>query len=177
MSRIGKKPVVIPNGTDVSVVNNVVKVKGPLGELTRTFRPVIAIAVENNQITFTPKRSGVEVSALWGTSASHVGNMVAGVNKAFEKKLILEGIGFKSEVKGKKIHFSLGFSHPVEVEIPEGLKVTAEKNLITVSGIDKEQVGQFTAKLRDLKKAEPYKGKGMRYEKEVIRRKEGKKAA
>ena len=177
MSRIGKKSVEIPNGTTVSVLNNVVKVKGPLGELTRAFRPIIGIAVEGNQIVFTPKKTGVEVSAMWGTAASHVSNMVDGVNKAFEKKLILEGIGFKSEVKGKKLVFSLGFSHPVEMAIPEGLKVTAEKNLITVSGIDKELVGQFAAEIRDLKKAEPYKGKGMRYEKEVIRRKEGKKAA
>ena len=158
MSRIGKKPVAIPSGTTVSVLNNVVKVKGPLGELSRAFRPVIAIAVEDNQITFTPKRTGVDVSAMWGTAASHVNNMIDGVNKVFEKKLILEGIGFKSEVKGKKMLFSLGFSHPVEMAIPEGLKVTAEKNLITVSGIDKELVGQFTAKIRDLKKAEPYKG-------------------
>ncbi|MFA6536613.1 MAG: 50S ribosomal protein L6 [Candidatus Paceibacterota bacterium] len=177
MSRIGKKPIAIPNGTTVSVLNNVVKVKGPLGELSRNFRPIIGIAIDNNQVILTPKRTGVEVSAMWGTASSHVNNMINGVNKAFEKKLILEGIGFKSEVKGKKMVFSLGFSHPVEMDIPEGLKVTAEKNLITVSGIDKELVGQFAAKVRDLKKAEPYKGKGMRYEKEVIRRKEGKKAA
>jgi large subunit ribosomal protein L6 len=103
--------------------------------------------------------------------------MVMGVNKPFEKKLILEGIGFKSEVKDNKVNLALGFSHPVNVEIPEGLKVTAEKNVITVSGIDKEAVGSFAAKLRSLKKPEPYKGKGMRYEDEVIKRKQGKKSA
>ena len=103
--------------------------------------------------------------------------MVAGVNKPFEKKLILEGIGFKSEVKGEKIVFALGFSHPVNIEIPKDLKVTAEKNIITVSGPSKELVGEFTAKLRALKKPEPYKGKGMRYDTEVIKRKQGKKSA
>jgi large subunit ribosomal protein L6 len=101
--------------------------------------------------------------------------MIAGVQTPYQKKLILEGVGFKSEVKGKEIHFALGFSHPVIVKIPEGLTVTAEKNIITVSGIDKEMVGSFTASVRALKKPEPYKGKGMRYEDEVIRRKQGKK--
>jgi large subunit ribosomal protein L6 len=103
--------------------------------------------------------------------------MISGVNKPFEKKLILEGIGFKSEVKGDKIVFALGFSHPVEIGIPAGLKVTAEKNNITIAGSDKEEVGQFAAKLRSLKKPEPYKGKGMRYDGEVIKRKQGKKSA
>ncbi len=103
--------------------------------------------------------------------------MVAGVNKPFEKKLILEGIGYKSEVKGDKIVFALGFSHPVNVEIPKGLKVTAEKNNITISGSSKEDVGEFAAKIRALKKPEPYKGKGMRYSDEVIKRKQGKKSA
>jgi len=177
MSRIGKKGITIPNGTEVSVVGSLVKVKGPLGTLERNFKPFIAVAVENSEVTFTPKKTGPEVSAFWGTTASHVGNMVQGVNKLFEKKLVLEGIGFKSEVKGDQIAFSLGFSHPVSILIPKDLKVTAEKNIITIAGIDKESVGQFASKIRSLKKAEPYKGKGMRYEDEVIRRKEGKKAA
>jgi large subunit ribosomal protein L6 len=118
----------------------------------------------------------LESRALWGTYGSHIANMVAGVNKPFEKKLILEGIGYKSEVKGDKIVFALGFSHPVEVLIPSGIKVTAEKNNITVSGIDKEEVGKFTANIRALKKPEPYKGKGMRYADEVVKRKQGKKS-
>jgi large subunit ribosomal protein L6 len=123
-----------------------------------------------------PKRKTLEAQALWGTFNSHISNMVAGVNKAFEKKLILEGIGFKSEVRGDKIVFALGFSHSVEVVIPATLKVTADKNNITISGADKEEVGSFAAKLRSLKKPEPYKGKGMRYSDEIIRRKQGKKS-
>jgi large subunit ribosomal protein L6 len=151
-------------------------VKGPLGEISRTVHPLIEVRVEGNVVTLHPKRQTLESNALWGTFASHISNMVSGVNKPFEKKLILEGIGFKSEVKGDTIVFALGFSHPVTVKIPEGLKVTAEKNIITVSGVNKEDVGSFAAKIRSLKKPEPYKGKGMRYDTEVIRRKQGKKS-
>jgi large subunit ribosomal protein L6 len=147
-----------------------------LGELSRPLHPLIDIKVEGQEVKVEPKRLTLESKALWGTYASHVKNMVAGVNAPFVKKLILEGIGYKSEVKGDKIVFALGFSHPVEVAIPASLKVTAEKNAITVSGSDKEEVGAFAAKLRDLKKPEPYKGKGMRYDGEVIRRKQGKKS-
>ncbi len=178
MSRIAKKPIKIPEKTNVTVeAGGVVKVKGPLGELVRTFRPEIAIKSENGEITLTPSRNSIDIRALWGTYASHINNMIEGVNKLFEKKLILEGIGFKSEVKGSDLHLSLGFSHPVKLAIPLGVKVTAEKNVITVSGINKEHVGQFAARIRTSKEPEPYKGKGMRYDGEVIRRKQGKKAA
>jgi large subunit ribosomal protein L6 len=177
MSRIGKKVIDLPANTEIKLSGNSFVVKGPLGELTRELHPVIEIKVEGNTASVAPKKMTLESKALWGTYASHLINMVSGVNKPFEKKLILEGIGYKSEVKGDKIVFALGFSHSVEIEIPKTLKVTAEKNLITISGSDKEEVGQFTAKLRALKKPEPYKGKGMRYEKEVIRRKQGKKTA
>ena len=115
--------------------------------------------------------------SLLGTYASHIKNMIVGVTTGYEKKLILEGVGFKSAVSGKSLDLALGFSHPVKVEIPEGLAVTADKNLITISGIDKEKVGQFSAYVRSLKKPEPYKGKGFRYDNEVIRRKQGKKSA
>ena len=151
-------------------------VKGPRGELSRPLHPIIEIKVEGNNVTLAPKKMTLESRALWGTYASHLTNMVSGVNKPFEKRLILEGIGYKSEVKGNKIIFALGFSHPVEVTIPSTLKVVAEKNLITISGSNKEEVGQFAANLRALKKPEPYKGKGMRYDTEVIRRKQGKKS-
>ena len=151
-------------------------VKGPLGEIKRTLHPNIEIKINEKEVTVHPKKENLETRALWGTFASHITNMIQGVNKVFEKKLILEGIGFKSEVKGSKIVFALGFSHPVEIEIPEGLKVTAEKNLISVSGINKDDVGSFAAMLRALKKPEPYKGKGMRYENEIIKRKQGKKS-
>lgn len=176
MSRIAKKPISIPEKTEVKYLDGVLTVKGPLGELKKTLRPEIDVKIENNEVSLIPIRHSLDVLALWGTYASHLRNMIAGVNKAFEKKLIVEGIGFKSEVKGKELHLALGFSHPVKIGIPDGLKVTAEKNIITISGIDIETVGQFVAKTRALKKPEPYKGKGIRYSDEVIRRKQGKKS-
>ena len=184
MSRIGKKIILLPEKTEIKVSTGSVSVKGPLGELSRALPPMIEVKVDGSAVTVHPKKITLESKALWGAYASHITNMISGVNKLFEKKLILEGIGFKSEVKGDpstgsgqaKIIFALGFSHPVTISIPENLKVIAEKNIITVSGSDKELVGQFTAKLRSLKKPEPYKGKGMRYDGEIIRRKQGKKS-
>ncbi|MGB3921830.1 MAG: 50S ribosomal protein L6, partial [Minisyncoccia bacterium] len=148
----------------------------PLGELSRPLHPTIELKLDGQELSVLTKKAGPESKVLWGTYASHISNMISGVNKAFTKTLILEGIGFKSEVKGDKIVFALGFSHPVEVAIPKTLKITAEKNVINISGADKEEVGLFAAKLRALKKPEPYKGKGMRYSTEVIRRKQGKKS-
>ena len=176
MSRIGKKIITLPANTEIKLSANAFAIKGPLGELSRTLHPMIEIKVEGNNVSVMPKKLTLESRALWGTYASHLFNMVSGVNKAFEKKLILEGIGYKSEVKGDKIVFALGFSHPVEVVIPKTLKVTAEKNVIVISGADKEEVRSFAAKIRALKKPEPYKGKGMRYDTEVIKRKQGKKS-
>ena len=176
MSRIGKKGITIPEKTEVTVSNGLVKVVGPKGTLERIFRTDISIKVEDNTVSLEPVKLSNSNATLWGTYASHIKNMVQGVNTPFEKKLILEGVGFKSEVKGNKLVLALGFSHPVEVDIPEGLIVKAEKNLLTFTGIDKELVGQFTAEVRALKKPEPYKGKGFRYDNEVIRRKQGKKS-
>jgi len=175
MSRIGKKIITLPEKTEINISGGSVSVKGPLGVLTRPLHPVIEVKISGNEVSVHPKKMTLESRALWGTYASHLTNMVSGVNKPFEKKLILEGIGFKSEVKDEKILLALGFSHPVIVLIPGGLKVTAEKNVITISGSDKEEVGQFASKLRLLKKPEPYKGKGMRYSDEIIKRKQGKK--
>ncbi|MBX4195920.1 50S ribosomal protein L6 [Candidatus Parcubacteria bacterium] len=177
MSRIGKQVVTLPEKTEINVSDRSFSVKGPLGEIERELHPSIGVKVNGRDVTIEPKRLTLESKALWGTYAAHLRNMVDGVNKAFEKKLILEGIGFKSEVKGDEIVFALGFSHPVKVKIPKDLKVTAEKNVITVSGMNREQVGEFAGKLRALKKPEPYKGKGMRYADEVIKRKQGKKTA
>lgn len=177
MSRIGKRIITLPEKTEINLSEGSVAVKGPLGELKRDLHPMIEVKVDGSTVTVHPKRETLESRALWGTYASHLTNMVKGVNTPFEKKLILEGIGYKSEVKGDKIVFALGFSHPVEVVIPAGLKVTAEKNNIVVSGSDKEMVGAFAANIRSLKKPEPYKGKGMRYHNEVIARKQGKKSA
>ena len=176
MSRIAKKPIVIPEKTEATFANGVLTVKGPLGEISKNLNNVIEVKIENKEITLIPKNQSLDTLALWGTYASHIRNMLEGVNKAYEKKLIVEGIGFKSDVKGKELHLALGFSHPVMRVIPDGLKVTAEKNIITVTGIDVEKVGQFVAQVRSLKKPEPYKGKGIRYSDEVIRRKQGKKS-
>ncbi len=176
MSRIGKKIITLPANTELKIGENTIAVKGPLGTLERELHPLIEVKLDGSTVTLVPKKMTLESKALWGTYASHLSNMVSGVNKPFEKKLILEGIGYKSEVRGDKIVFALGFSHPVEVMIPTTLKVTAEKNNITVSGSNKEEVGLFAANLRALKKPEPYKGKGMRYDTEVIRRKQGKKS-
>ena len=177
MSRIGKQVLEIPAGTEVKFVEGVVTVKGPKGTLTRTLRDEVVVVIEGAQVTFKQNKEGNLAYALWGTYASHVKNMIAGVNTPYVKKLILEGVGFKSEVKGTNLNLALGFSHPVVVPIPQGLTVTAEKNNISVTGIDKEKVGQFTAMIRAMKKPEPYKGKGFHYEGEVVRRKQGKKTA
>lgn len=176
MSRIGKKIIELPEKTEIKVSDGLVSVKGPLGELTRPLHPVIEVKVDGNEVTVHPKKTTLESRALWGTYASHITNMISGVNKLFEKKMILEGIGFKSEVNGNEITLALGFSHPVVLSIPENINVTAEKNIIVISGVSKEEVGQFASKLRELKKPEPYKGKGMRYADEVVRRKQGKKS-
>jgi large subunit ribosomal protein L6 len=178
MSRIGKQTVIVPTGTEVKLSGNTFTVKGPKGSLTREFPGEVKINIAGNEITFIPSSlTDRTIGALWGTYASHVKNMVKGVNEGFSKKLILEGVGFKSDVAGTTLNLALGFSHPVKVNIPAGLTVTAEKNNITVTGIDKELVGSFTASVRAMKKPEPYKGKGFRYSDEVIRRKQGKKAA
>lgn len=178
MSRIAKLPIPIPAGTTITFVDGIFSVKGPKGELSRPFKQDVVVLLDTASVTLMPKNDkDIFSRALWGTYASHVKNMITGVNTGYSKKLILEGVGFKSEVKGKNLELALGFSHGVTVPVPEGLTVTAEKNNITVSGIDKEAVGQFTAKVRAMKKPEPYKGKGFRYDGEVIRRKQGKKAA
>jgi len=177
MSRIGKKALVLPPKTEVNLSGSLLSVKGPLGEISRDLHALVVGTVENGSITLAPKDDSLESNALWGTYASHLVNMVQGVTVGFTKKLFLEGIGYKVEVKGDKVVLALGFSHPVEVMIPAGIKVVIEKNAIIVSGIDKEKVGQFAARLRDLKKPEPYKGKGIRYDGEVVKIKQGKKSA
>ena len=177
MSRIGKKVIAIPQKTEVTMASGVLSVKGPLGTLEKKFKEDIVITIGATDVTLVPKRETLDNRALWGTYASHIMNMINGVTTPYVKKLILEGIGYKSEVKGTNLVLALGFSHPVIVPIPATLKVTAEKNIITVTGIDKEVVGEFVANVRSLKKPEPYKGKGMRYDGEVVKRKQGKKTA
>ncbi len=177
MSRIGRQKITVPEKTTVTVNDGMVTVVGPKGTLSRAFKNDITISIADGVVTLVPKKESKEVSALWGTYSSHIQNMINGVNTGYEKKLVLDGVGFRAEVKGKELAMQLGFSHPVVVPIPEGVSVTAEKNLLTFQGIDKELVTQFAAKIRSLKKPEPYKGKGFHYDDEVIRRKEGKRAA
>jgi large subunit ribosomal protein L6 len=177
MSRIAKKPLTIPEKTTVTVAGTTVTVKGPKGTLVRAFPPVVAIAATEKDVTVTMATNDKTKLPMWGTVASHIRNMIAGVNQEFSKKMLYEGVGYKADVKGTKLVLALGFSHPVEVVIPEGLTVKAVKGEIEVSGIDKEKVGSFCANVRRLKMPEPYKGKGIRYSDEVIRRKQGKKAA
>ncbi|MDD5318205.1 MAG: 50S ribosomal protein L6 [Candidatus Pacebacteria bacterium] len=176
MSRIGKKIITIPANTTVTVDGGRVTIKGPKGELTRTFRDSVEVKVEGNTVILNPKRNDIATRALWGTYASHLINMMEGVTALFTKKLIIEGIGYRAEVAGADLTLIIGFSHPVKVAIPKELKVTSEKGVITIVGADKETVGEFAATIRSWKKPEPYKGKGIRYEGEVIRRKQGKKS-
>lgn len=177
MSRIGKQILTIPSGVEVSINENDVRVKGPKGEITRPVRNEVSFKIENNTLTSAPRRNDKFSRSLWGTYMSHIKNMITGVVTPFEKKLVVEGVGFKWEVKGTDLNMNLGFSHPVVLAIPTGLTVTAEKGSLTIVGIDKELVGQFANKVRSYKKPEPYKGKGIRYSTEVIRRKAGKKSA
>ncbi len=178
MSRIGKQPIILPEKIACTITDGTVVVSGPLGELSREFRTNdIAIECDEKEVRVIPKKDTRLARALWGTYAAHVRNMVKGVEKTFEKRLVIEGIGYRAELKGKELVLSLGFSHPVKVAVPPQITVTAEKNLLTIKGSDKEMVGGFAAHIRCLKKPEPYKGKGIRYENEVVRRKQGKKAA
>jgi len=177
MSRIGKNPIKIPAGTEVSVVSSELIVKGKGGTLKKMLHPAVSITVANGEVVVAPGQKSRLSRALWGTFAAHVRNMIAGVNTPFVKKLQVEGIGYKAELAGKQIKLQVGFSHPVLLNIPTGITTLIEKNIITVSGADKEAVGEFAASVRAVKKPEPYKGKGIRYEGEVVRMKQGKKAA
>ena len=178
MSRLSKQPIAIPSGVEVTKNGTTITVTGPKGELSRSFKDdMIAITIDGGHIAFEKQVDTVFTRALIGTYASHIMNMIHGVTEGFEKKLIIEGVGFRAEVKGTTLEMALGFSHPVVMDIPTGLSVAVEKSLITVSGTDKEQTMQFAAQIRAKKKPEPYKGKGIRYEGEIIRRKQGKKSA
>jgi large subunit ribosomal protein L6 len=178
MSRLSKKPIVIPEKTEVLISDtNTVVVKGPLGELTRTFPKVVAIIKEGSEIKVSVINPHRNFKPLDGTVVSHIKNMILGVNTLYEKKLLIEGVGYKADAKGTELVMALGFSHPVILQVPAGVIAKTEKGSITITGIDKEAVGAFAAKVRSQKEPEPYKGKGIRYSTEVIRRKQGKKSA
>jgi large subunit ribosomal protein L6 len=176
MSRIGKQIIEIPDGTTVAVDGNTVHVTGPLGSLSREFRDVVDITVADSTVQFAPKSDTKFAHSMWGTVSSIVRSMVEGVNEQFKKVLHVEGVGYRCDVQGSNLVLNVGFSHPVEFAIPEELEVGVEKNTITISGIDKEQVGLFANRVRNSKKPEPYKGKGIRYDGEEITRKQGKKS-
>ena len=179
MSRIGLKPVQLPSGVEVDVKeNNLITVKGPKGTLSQKVSTKIKIAVEDGSVVFSRESDARDMRAQHGLARALVNNMVIGVTDGFQKKLILNGVGFRAEKKGKKLVMNLGFSHPVEMEDPEGIETeVADETTVVVKGIDKALVGNYAAVIRDWRKPEPYKGKGIRYEDEYIRRKEGKTGA
>lgn len=175
MSRVGKKPIEIPAGVTVTLDNNIVTVKGPKGELSRTFHADIEIKVEDNVINISRPSDAKEHRALHGTTRAVLANMVEGVSKGFERTLELVGVGYRASKQGNKLVLSVGYSHPVEIEPEAGLEVEVPANTkVIVKGTDKERVGALAANIRDVRPPEPYKGKGIRYEGEFVRRKEGK---
>ena len=177
MSRIGKKPVTIADGAEVSLQANIITVKGPKGTLSFSHRDEVRVMLAEKEVLVAKAGQGKLASALWGTTAKMISNMIEGTTKGFQKQLELNGVGFRMSVAGKKINLALGFSHPVVMTIPDGIEAKIEGNILTISGIDRQKVGQFAAEIRDLKPVEPYKGKGFKYVGEIVRRKEGKKAS
>ena len=178
MSRIGLKPFEIPAGVDVKVDGTTVTVKGPKGELTRNVHPNMAVAVEGNEVIVKRPNDEKANKSLHGLTRTLIHNMVLGVTEGFKKNLEVNGVGYRAAKSGKKLTLTLGYSHPVEMEDPAGIESIVEgTNKIIVKGIDKEKVGEFAANVRKVRKPEPYKGKGIKYKGEQIRRKEGKKAS
>lgn len=177
MSRIGKKLIAVPSGVTVAVTDAEISVKGPKGELKRKTNPIVSIKVENNTVSCDVKnKEDKKERSLWGTFSSHMQNMIEGVTKGFEKKLEINGVGYKAAMQGKDLKLEVGYSHPVIFKTPEGIKISVEKNVIIINGSDKELVGETTASIRAVKPPEPYKGKGIKYVEETIRRKAGKTA-
>jgi large subunit ribosomal protein L6 len=175
MSRVGKKPIEIPNGVSVTLNGSEVTVKGPKGELKRSFNPDITIVIEENVITISRPSDEKEYRALHGTTRAVLSNMVEGVSKGFEKSLELIGVGYRAQKQGSKLVLNVGYSHPVEFEAESGLEVEVPSNTkIIIKGANKERVGALAANIRGTRPPEPYKGKGIRYEGEFVRRKEGK---
>lgn len=178
MSRIGKKPVQIPNGVETRVEGSIIKIKGAKGELAQSIPHGIKVEIADGQIIVT--RTNDSHKNLHGTIRTLLNNMVEGVVKGFEKHLDVQGVGFRAQLKGKDLELNLGFSHPVNIKTPQGVTVEIDKekkNIIIIKGTDKQAVGEFAAKVRSLKKPEPYKGKGIRYEGEIIKQKAGKAVA
>lgn len=176
MSRIGKKPVVIPSGVTITSDDMTVTVKGAKGELSMPIHNSVKLAISESEVLVEKKHNAKTAQAMWGTTQRLVENMIHGVSEGFERILELNGVGYRMNVKGKQLDLALGFSHPVLLDIPEGLVCEIDNNKLKISGIDKQVVGQFAAEIRSLRPVEPYKGKGFKYDDEIVRRKEGKKA-
>ena len=177
MSRIGKQPIQIPEGVDVKIEGNEITTKGPKGELSLLFRPEISVKEKEGQIEVSIKEKTKDSPAFWGLTRSLINNQIIGVTKGFEKKLEIQGVGYKAKIEGENLVCELGFSHSVKIKKPEGIEFTVEKNIITINGIDKQLVGEISAQIRGTKPPEPYKGKGIRYLGEKVLRKIGKRAA
>jgi large subunit ribosomal protein L6 len=178
MSRIGKKPIAIPQGVDVKIENTLVTVKGPKGELKLEIHPLVKVAIKDNEIILdVADQDDKTEKSLWGLFNRLINNMVIGVTKGFEKKLEVIGVGFRVALQGQKLLLNVGFSHQVEYILPQGILGSVEKNIITLTGSDKQLLGETAAQIRRIKKPEPYKGKGIRYFGEVIKKKAGKTVA
>ncbi len=177
MSRVGKKPILIPENVEVKIEGQKVIISGPKGELFREIRPEIKVEIKGNQIFVSPQVETKKTKAFWGLIRALLANMVQGVKEGYEKKLEIEGVGYKAQVLGgDTIQLSVGFTKPTKIKAPKDIKFSVEKNVITVSGADKELVGLIAARIRKVRPPEPYKGKGIRYQGELVRRKVGKRA-
>jgi large subunit ribosomal protein L6 len=177
MSRIGKKPIEIPQNVKVKIEGQQVKIEGPKGELYRNVRPEIKVELQENQIMVKPRINPKQARAFWGLERALLQNMILGVTQGFEKKLEMVGVGYRAKMEGKDLILELGFTHPVRITPPSDVEISVQGKVITVSGIDKTKVGQWAAKIKKAKKPDPYKGKGIRYLGEEIKLKPGKKAA
>jgi len=176
VSRIGKHPVAIPDGVEVALAGQMVTVKGKLGELSRTLADEVEVSQEEGGVRVSPRSEDRRSRAMWGLSRSLVNNMVAGVSEGYSRSLEITGVGYRAAVDGDFLNLQLGYSHEIKLAIPDDLKIVCERpTAITVSGIDKQRVGQMAAEIRRLRKPEPFNGKGVRYSDEYVRRKEGKK--
>lgn len=177
MSRTGKKPITIPSGVEVKIDGSSISVKGPKGELSMEIMPEIKVEISDGILTVTPKKETKRTKALWGTTRALINNMIEGVVNGYTVQLQIEGVGYRAALEGNDLVFQLGFSHPVKFSPEPGISFAVEKNVVSVTGIDKGLVTQVAAKIRQLREPEPYKGKGIRYVGEIVQRKVGKKAA
>jgi len=178
MSRLGKLPIILPAGVTVTLSGQTLTVKGPKGELKQDFNTDIVVTIEETQIVVSKNENGSKkAGAMWGLYRTLFANMVEGVSTGFVRKLEINGVGYRANVSGSKLNMALGFSHPIEFELPAGISASVEGNIITLNGYDKKLIGETAARIRKIRKPEPYKGKGVKYVEEVLRRKAGKSAS